>query len=320
MIFIVLRLRSLDRRAMEEEKLLEHSVLEELQTAEPNPGDTYRKLLRVDLLQDRCVVVKSDLEGWQPGEGSLLGQLEDFARQAIFPADRERFLSFVRPEHLCSALPEGQRAFTLLYRRTAGLSFRWNLMEFIPEPGGRGGILCVKDVHDVLEECLEREGLARLRQDEEQRQEAARHQALEDRTYIISSLSTLFFSTYYVDLEQDTFRAVTQLRSVGDLLGDEVHLAPALQIYANHFIHPDDRAEYLRVMDAENLRQSLRWWQPYVAVEYRKLPGDPSSAPNKWVWVRATAVLARTGTDDMPKTAVYVAQELTGPHHRPDED
>ena len=147
---------------------------------------------------------------------------------------------------------------------------------------------------------------------QEKYREEVRVQTLEDRDHIISSLSTLFFSTYYIDLEQNTFRAVTQLRHVGDLLGSEVNYATALQIYANHFIHPDDRAEYLRVMEADNLCRQLRWWQPYVAMEYRQLPEEPSARPDHWRWVRATAVLARSDADDQPRTAVYVAQDITG--------
>lgn len=128
----------------------------------------------------------------------------------------------------------------------------------------------------------------------------------EDLADIIGSLSRLFFSTYYIILKHDTYRPVTQLRRVGDVLGDEVSYTAALQIYAQHFIYPDDRAEYLRVMDMENLRQALRWWQPTVAVEYRRQSDDL----NSWSWVRATVVLARAGTDDLPLTAVYVAQDI----------
>ena len=118
---------------------------------------------------------------------------------------------------------------------------------------------------------------------------------VEDWAYIISSLSSLFFSTYYLNLEQDTFRAVTQLRRVGDLLGNEVNCTAALQIYANHFIHPDDRELYLQTISMENLRGSLRWWQPCVAVEYRRLEDEPGIPDDPWRWVRASVVLARTG-------------------------
>lgn len=138
---------------------------------------------------------------------------------------------------------------------------------------------------------------------------------LEDWAYIISGLSSLFFSTYYVNLEQDTFRAVTQLRRVEDLLGSEVNCTAALQVYANHFIHPDDREAYLKTISMENLRDYLRWWQPCVAVEYRRLEDEPGVQDDPWRWVRASVVLARTGPDDLPQTAVYVAQDLTGGRH-----
>lgn len=136
-------------------------------------------------------------------------------------------------------------------------------------------------------------------------------EAVEDWAYIISSLSTLFFSTYYLDLETDTFRAVSQLRRVGDVLGNEVNFTAALSIYANHFVHPDDREDYLKTVSLENLRENLRWWRPTLAVEYRRLDDEHGEPPGCWRWVRASVVLARTGADDLPKTAVYVAQDIS---------
>ena len=145
----------------------------------------------------------------------------------------------------------------------------------------------------------------------EKSQEEQRLRALEDRAYMITSLSSLFFSTYYIDLERDTFRAVTQQRRVSDVLGDEVNFTTAIQLYANHFIHPDDREKYLETMNVRNLWRSLRWWQPYAAVEFRKLPDPLDPEKGACQWVRATAVLARTSSDDMPKTVVYVARDIT---------
>ncbi len=538
-------------------------------------GYAYRKILYADLSRDRCKVLKSDPEGWQPGRGSLSRQLAAFAASgAIHPEDAGRFTAFTSLEHMRTPPPPGQEALTITYRRMTGEKYRWNLMELFPDTtnGGKSAILCVKDVHDVLREGLEREGLTiraqelirslgepnayiytidlqsgaadpiridgqmqegrdpepwdalmsaqiehrlheayldefqcrfsleglrrlqdegqqktellcqwssggdyryisvtaylnrgsdgskhytilalqdvddRMRQElarskrdmqmstilrtrfkilntvdlesgaceridlskpfgpentltgdynafiqnalgrfvcpedadhywsllslshlretaasitdeyyeevcqyrlrgerpcwielriiysprrgqsmvyilgqditREKKQEQTSLQALEDRSHIISSLSSLFFSTYYMDLEHDTFRAVTQLRRISDLLGEEVNCTSALQIYANHFIHPDDRAEYLKVMNVENLRQALRWWTPCVAVEYRKLPDPLLGESGETSWVRATAILARTGPDDMPKTAVYVAQDISGSRRR----
>ena len=529
-------------------------------------GFTYRKILRLDLCEDRGGVIKSDPEGWQPGEGPLSEQLEQFARGGfLHPEDADRFVAFTRLDALRTAARSGKDAATLLYRRRSpDGGFRWNLMEVIPDSDqeSRSAVLCVKDIHDVLREALEREEvsarsqelirslgernfdlyvvdlgsgranpirvdgqmrdglstlawselvqtqireqlhpdnleefsrrfsleglrrgrdegrqevemLARWRTGEDYRyisitayfgrelgshiytvvalqdvdervrrdlirtqrdmqiaaivksryrmmntvhldsgqcervnldeaagaqealvgdyshyiqqaleravmpedaelfrsslsmehlrekaaeteeyaeetfryrlkgepvrwvelhviysrrdgqtmvnilgrdvtreliQEETKRRALEDRAYVISSMSRLFFSVYYIDVEKGTFRAVTQLSRVGDVLGSEVNFSTALQIYANNFIDPDDREEYLRVMDVENLRQSLRWWQPYVAMEYRKLAEAPGEEHS---WVRATAVLAQAGEDDLPRTALYVAQDIS---------
>lgn len=266
----------------------------------------YRKILRLDLECDRCTVLKSDPEGWQPGEGPITRQLARFALDgAVHREDAEQFVTFTRLDQLRQGVASGQKVRSMMYRRRVDGGFRWNLMQVIPDGHGetRYVTLCVKDVDDLFREGAEREGLV------SRSMETLRN--LEDRVYIISSLSSLFFSTYYINLKQDTFRAVTQLGKVGDVLGDEVNCSVALKIYANHFIHPEDRAEYLSIMNVQNLRNNLRWWQPCVVFEYRKLSDEPRTGANDWIWVRASAILARTGEDDQPLTAVYVAQDIS---------
>lgn len=398
----------------------------------------YRKLLHIDLNHDRCDILKSDAEGWQPVDGPLSAQLADFAAGgAVHPEDAGRLAGFVQPERLRAALAE-QSPAALAYRRRTEQGYRWNLMEIIPDyPGGAlpSATLCVKDVHDRLRRELERSkrdmqmaailkcryqmmttvdlesgqceridltglpepeaaltgdyetyiqnaldhfvhpddaadfrsllSLEHLRETaaatqdhneeilsyrlrgerlrwiklhifysrqpdrvmvnilghdvtKEKQEEAHNLKALEDRSYMITSLSKLFFSTYYIDLEKELLRAVTQLRRVEDILGNEINCTAAMELYANHFIYPDDRAAYLAAMDMKNLRQSLRWWKPYVSVEYRKLPDSGEMDESSCTWVRATAVLARTGKDDMPSTAVYVARDITDEKHGPD--
>lgn len=134
--------------------------------------------------------------------------------------------------------------------------------------------------------------------------------------YVVSGLSRLFSSTYYVSLENDTYRAVIRLRRTGDVLGNDVGFTSALQIYASHFVHPEDRTRYLQVMSVDNLRRELRWWKPPLAVEYRRSVDDPVTGVHSWSWVRATAVLARAGADDLPLTAVYVVQDINDGRQR----
>ena len=219
----------------------------------------------------------------------------------VHPEDREDYLAVLSLDHLREkAAATEDFGEEVCHYRQQGRETRW-MEQRVIYSRQKGQVMV-----NILGQDVTRQ----------HQQEESRRQTLEDRAYIISSLSSLFFSTYYIDLDHDSFRAVIQLRRVEDVLGEEVNCTAALRIYANHFIHPEDRAEYLRVMSIDNLRQSLRWWQPCAAVEYRKLSDDPSAGPGQCDWVRATAVLAQTGPDDMPKTVVYVAQDITSNRHR----
>lgn len=210
----------------------------------------------------------------------------------IHPEDAEKYQSLLSLEHLRikAAATEDYQEEICQYRMK-GEPIRWIEQH----------ILYTRQENSVMVNILGQD-ITR-----EKKQEEAAHQALEDRSYIISSLSSLFFSTYYVDLEHNTFRPVTQLGKVGDILGSEVDCVAALRIYAENFIHPDDREEYLRVMNPENWRNTLRWWHPYTALEYRTMPEEGTQECGR---IRATAVIAQIGEDDIPKTLVYLAQDI----------
>ena len=147
----------------------------------------------------------------------------------------------------------------------------------------------------------------------EKAREAVRQEEDQEKLDIIRSLSCMFFATYYVDLRDDTFRSVTQLREVGEFLGRRARYTAGIRAYAEQFIHPDDHAEYLEAMSVENLRSRLGPDRPYLAVEYRKLPpdGDRDAPPDVCGWIRATAVLVRTDEAGRPVTVLYAAQDVT---------
>lgn len=228
---------------------------------------------------------------------TLVGDYEYYIKYAlsgsVHPEDAENYRRLLSLEHLreTAAAAEDYLEEICQYR-LRGEPIRWIELHIIYTPHAD------KDMVNILGQDI-----TKIKS-----REAAEQQALQDRSYIISSLSSLFFSTYYVDLEHETFRAVTQLSKVGGLLGNEVNCAAALRIYADNFIHPDDRAEYLRIMNPEYWRGNLRWWKPSVALEYRKVPEDDTEECGR---VRATAVIAQIGADDIPKTIVYLAQDIT---------
>lgn len=272
----------------------------------------YQMMNTVDLSTGLCERI--DLKNPYDPDKVLTGDYAQYIQSAldhhVLPEDRAVFRSSLSLEHL---------------RRTADTIRDYD--EELCQYRLRGDPPRWIELHVLYSRQGEQVMVNILGQDitEAKEQEAAKLQALEDRSYMLTSLSSLFFSTYYIDLEHDTFRAVSQQqRRVGDVLGDEINCTAALQLYANHFIHPDDRAKYLEATDLQRLRQTLRWWKPYVTVDYRKLPDHPHAAGEECSWVRATVMLARSGKDDMPETAVYVARDIThdmhGPGSAPDRD
>ncbi|MDE6912556.1 MAG: hypothetical protein K2P35_02525, partial [Lachnospiraceae bacterium] len=120
---------------------------------------------------------------------------------------------------------------------------------------------------------------------------------------IINSLSSMFFAAYYIDLEKDTFQPVTQEEEVVDVLGDERNYTQGINTYAQKFVCPDDREEYLSCVNRQNLMNTLRDGQTFIATEYRKMPNEK----NQRTWTRATVVLAEAAQDGSPRRAVYVA-------------
>ncbi len=128
-----------------------------------------------------------------------------------------------------------------------------------------------------------------------------------EKAEIINSLSSMFFATYYMDLEHDAFRTVTQKAEVGSVLGAASNCTQALQMYAQNFVCPEDRQEYLEHSSIPNLLQTLSREHPFTAFEYRMVPNSDGQR----AWIRATIVLAETAGDGRPVRALYVAQDVT---------
>lgn len=258
----------------------------------------YSVMNTVNLDNGQCE--RTNLNEFAKPQNTMIGDYSYYIKQAVsqfvHPEDAECYRSILSLEHLrekARNLADDYGEEICQYR-LKGEPVRWIELHVIYTR--QEGKITVNILgHDITKE--------KCQADEKRR-------ALQERSYIISSMSSLFFSTYYVNLEKNTFRTVTQLGRAADILGSEVACDAALRIYAENFVHPDDREEYLKVMNVENWRSTLRWWNPSVAVEYRKLPDFPENAPDEYSWVRATAVVAQLNMDDTPKTVVYMAQDI----------
>lgn len=258
----------------------------------------YTKMDTVHLDSGQCERISLDDENDQPSP--LVGIYEYHMQQALYnhvhPDDAVKYYTLMSLDHLREKAAETESySEEICQYRLKGEPVHWVEQHIIysrKEDGVRVSLLG----QDITAE---------------KRQEEKKLREQQERNYIISCMNSLFFSTYYVDLAHNTFRAVTQLNSMGDPLGSEVNCTAALRIYAENFIHPEDREEYLRVMNIENWYQTLRQWNRNVTFTYRQLPAAPDTGSEDCRWVLATAILGQCGEDDMPKTVVYVAQDIT---------
>lgn len=143
----------------------------------------------------------------------------------------------------------------------------------------------------------------------EKNREAAQRERDQEKVDIIRSLSGMFFSMHYVNLREDTYQSVTQLREAGGVLGEQAWYTAGVHRYAEKYVHPDDREEYLDFLSVENLQRQLGRDRKLIAMEYRKPPA--SAASDRCSWVRATALLVQSDAEGRPLTVLYTTQDVT---------
>ncbi len=234
--------------------------------------------------------------GTEPLTGSYTQHIQQALDSFVHEEDAERFTRVLSLEHIRQrALETDNYLEEICQYRTREDPPRW-LEQHVVYSRQAGEVLV-----NILGRDITRE----------KDREAAQREKDREKSDIIRSLSGMFFATYYVNLELDTFQGVTQLREVGEFLGDQVHYTASLRAYAEAFVHPDDREEYLSVMNTGNLRENLGRSRPYLAVEYRKMAEGPETPPDECGWIRATAVLVRTDSLGRPLTVLYAAQDVT---------
>lgn len=223
--------------------------------------------------------------------GEYTHYIEAAVRDRVYEEDREKFLEMLSLENLRKKAAEVQEYEEMVFQyRLRGEPVIW-LEEHI---------FFMRQENCVVVNILGRDITEKKKKEEEENRLAR------EKAYIINSLSSMFFATYYMDLTEGTYRAVIQREDVSKVLGQRIDCTSAFQMYAEKFIHPDDQEEYLRVMDYERIQENLSQEHPIVAFEYRK----KTDASEETQWIRATVVLAET-VNGTPKTALYVAQDVT---------
>ena len=250
----------------------------------------------------------------------------------ILPSDREEFQQKYSLAGLQDGWRRGGEGPEMVSRWLFQEKYRYIVIEahFYTGQSGRGyAILTVQDIDRRTRRELKRA---------QAEAEAAR--AASQRIAIINSLSGMFGSAYYIDLEQDEFHRVSTLAGAGEIFGEKGPYWQRIQDYAAARIHPDDRAEYLERMNPHSLAAALSQEHPMEVLEFRELPAsdaaddalshtaDPVSAAEtdaaahrtaSCVWVRATVTLCEL-REGRPATAVYVTQDVTESKRREEQE
>lgn len=238
------------------------------------------------------------------GSGNIhIGDYDQYIRKImsdmIWDEDKETFFKVMSLQHMCEKADETESVSDEVCEyRIKEEPVRWLKQH----------VFYIRQGTKVLVNILGRDIT------DEKRRESELQEAAQTRRGIIRSLSSMFSTTYYIDLEHDMYRGVTKEWDVQEVLGNLVNYTEAIHTYAELEIHPDDRKKYLETLSSRNLIKTLRRDKPYVAVEYRKYSKDvvdPDGTFGNYGWMRVTAVLAQTGPDGKPRTALYTAQNVT---------
>lgn len=225
-------------------------------------------------------------------EGDYAYYVKKAYRETVAEADREAFKKALFLENLRKNAETVQdfREDICRYRHE-GPSLLWTEERVLYLRQGEKTVVNILG-RDITSEKLE--------------EEQAQREAIE-KASIINSLSSMFFATYYIDLENDTLRPIRQKAAVSSVLGEERNYTQAIRLYAENFVSEGDREEYLEYVSCRRLRNILCTEQPVVAFEYRMLP----DGSHRRAWIRASIVLAETTGGGRPKRALYVAQDVT---------
>ena len=291
--YVVLALQDVDERVRQEQILSQR----DMQMAAILKS-RFHVMTTVHLENDQC-------ERFWLNESALpqnarTGKYTQFYQRAVdhtvCPEDLDKFTKYMSPEHMRSRAEDTQSySEEICCYRLRGPKEQW-LEQHVTyiRRGGR-----------VLVNILGRD-ITKEKQEERERKKLEQEQA-----DIIHSLSSMFFATYYGDLEQNQMRGMNQLEDVRKVLGDQTDYDTALRTYAETFVYPEDRANYLYTMSSRNLRQVLKKDQPFVTFAYRKMPEKTDVSPDDYGWIRATAVMARTDEEGKASGIVYAAQDVT---------
>ena len=291
--YTVLALQDVDKRVRQEQTLSQR----DMQMAAILKS-RFHVMTTIHLESDQCerFWLNESAQPQNGGAGKYTHYYQRALEGSVVPEDMDKFRRYMSPEHMRSQAAKTQDySEEICSYRLKGPREQW-LEQHVTYIRRDDNVLVNVLGRDITKEKLE---------------ERKRQKLEEEQAGIIQSLSSMFFATYYGDLEQNQMRGMSQLEDVQKLLEDRTDYDEALRVYADTFVHPEDRADYLYTMSSRNLRQVLKKEQPFVTFAYRKRPEETDTDGDDFGWIRATAVMARTDEEGKASGIVYAAQDVT---------
>ena len=142
---------------------------------------------------------------------------------------------------------------------------------------------------------------------------------IEEELKIISGLANDYVSLYTIDLESDSYKIymiTEEAREVKPIVESSHSLSSNMRLFANEFIHEEDRDKILRFADVEQIRQVLENTRSYKVMVRRNYDGV-------WKWLEMTlikvepvdrpaehVILAFGNRDEQVKQEIKAKQEL----------
>jgi len=239
-------------------------------------------------------------QGGKTARGDYASYIEKVVGEYVREEDRERFLQTFSLENMrekAEKVEDFEESIFVYQQKTAPYMWLEEHIFFIRQKTGVAVNILGRDIT-----------LSKQKEEEETR-------AAREKASIINSLSSMFFATYYVDLQKNVFRRVVRKEDEGQMLGEQWDYTEGMETYARKYVHPDDREEYKEKLSSQRLLDVLGPEHPAVAFEYRKA----QKVDGKTQWTRASIVMAEY-ENGRPKTAIYVAQDITESKEKEERD
>ena len=124
--------------------------------------------------------------------------------------------------------------------------------------------------------------------------------ALTERSHIISSLSRIYFSDYYIDLERDLFIELDATERLHSLTGESGIASQTIAASIPHFVAEENRADYSEFTDLSTLRDRMTGRRS-IAFEFRAMGVG---------WCRALFIPVDHDAQKRVSHVVYAIQDI----------